>query len=989
MDQCEGDEKKTVGLLTISDLDMVMSFFALSRLGHTVLLLSTRLSALAIEKLMQETGCRDLVYSTAPQLHATVAAIDRDVGNMYEVPTRDVYDVPLTTPLYTPKYDRETEYWKPCLILHSSGSTGFPKPVTLLHRAVCTLPSYPLEKKALTTFPFFHLGGLFSILMPLYQGSTVVYHNPHIPQTAESLTDVIEATKPEFCATVPYLLSLMVQNERSLNALRTLKSLATGGSRLSDEVGEKLLSEGIKLGLLYGATENCIIGETITRPEGDKDWNYLRFMNWMVDHIYMDCVDEKQQHYEAIFLPTLPSLSISNTDFPMPGSWRSKDVFEPHPTIPHAWKYVTRLDDRVTLANSEKVLPLPIEGTIRADPLVRECVVFGVGRDVPGLLVFKLPEGDNYSDSAFIEAIWPTVEDANSRAEGFSQIAKDMIVVLPSHVDYPKSDKGAFIRMQVWQKFEKEINDIYAAAEAVAVRDESQLLHLDRQGLEDFLIAEVKKDMGVTIKPDDDFFAVGVDSLRAIQLRRTIQENIALGGVQLPANIVYNCANVKALADYLCNISSRGETDNAKKAAQSLDVMRELITKYSSFPQHNYMNGVVHEEGYDASQYSAIITGATGSIGAHVLAQLLKKDEKIKTVYCFCRGSNPILRVLESLRVRKLIKCQADEDYYRSRIIVLTAEPHEDNFGLDEGTIKKMKRDVGVIIHSAWPVNFNIPLQSFEIHIRGLKNLIDFSLSVNRYEPAQVHFASSISATLNVPQGSIVPDKRAASLSMAVPSGYAQSKLVSEEICLKANEAAGANTFVLRIGQIVGDTKDGVWNETESYPMMVRAGYHMGLMPEIVETCNWLPVDTLASAMVDISLGGMTSGKVYRVYNLANPISFTWAQFLDELADAGLKFKTVPFAEWRARLAESEQKGEGRLNPAVKLIEHFDMAYGRADSAGLGAAKFEVGRAKAVSAAMRNMPSVIEEKLVKKFLDNWVPKWEKEEKMAAAGWTEY
>ncbi|KAI5295898.1 hypothetical protein KEM56_005537, partial [Ascosphaera pollenicola] len=182
---------------------------------------------------------------------------------------------------------------------------------------------------------------------------------------------------------------------------------------------------------------------------------------------------------------------------------------------------------------------------------------------------------------------------------------------------------------------------------------------------------------------------------------------------------------------------------------------------------------------------------------------------------------------------------------------------------------------------------------------------------------------------------------------MALPTGYAQSKLVSEEICLKANETAGANTFVLRIGQITGDTKEGVWNETESFPLMVRAGYHMGIMPDVTETCNWLPVDTLASAMVDISLGGMTSGKVYRVYNLANPDSFSWHQFLDELADAGLKFKTVPFAEWHKKLIESEQKGESRLNPAVKLIDHFTMAYGHEDSAGVGGVQFEVGRAKA------------------------------------------
>ncbi len=79
---------------------------------------------------------------------------------------------------------------------------------------------------------------------------------------------------------------------------------------------------------------------------------------------------------EAIVLDGLKSKVISNSDDP-PNSYHTSDLFVPHHMISDAWKFVGRLDDRITLLNGEKVLPLPIEGRIRRNPLVKEAVMFG------------------------------------------------------------------------------------------------------------------------------------------------------------------------------------------------------------------------------------------------------------------------------------------------------------------------------------------------------------------------------------------------------------------------------------------------------------------------------------------------------------------------------------------------------------------------------------------------------------------------------------
>lgn len=48
-----------------------------------------------------------------------------------------------------------------------------------------------------------------------------------------------------------------------------------------------------------------------------------------------------------------------------------------------------------------------------------------------------------------------------------------------------------------------------------------------------------------------------------------------------------------------------------------------------------------------------ILTGATGSIGAHTLAQMLKNG-KVEKVYCLVRGTNPLQRIFDSLAERQL-----------------------------------------------------------------------------------------------------------------------------------------------------------------------------------------------------------------------------------------------------------------------------------------------------------------------------------------------
>ena len=313
------------------------------------------------------------------------------------------------------------------------------------------------------------------------------------------------------------------------------------------------------------------------REKGDDAWDYVRIYSNVRDSIQFEPIGNGL--FEAVYLQSHPGLAPSinaETNDPASGSWRSKDVFAPHPSIPDVWKYITRIDDRITLENGEKVLPLPIEGRIRQDELVREAVVVGVDRAFPGALIFRA--SDHLSTEEFLDAVWPSIEDANSRAESFSQITKDMVVILPSDFEYPKTDKGSIIRAQVNEKFADYIDAMYYSLEG----DQEGDLQLDRAGIESFLKNTYKDIVGTTLQSlETDLFNAGLDSLKAIQMRHTIQRTLDLHGNQLSTNVIYEHGNLATLAGYLFSLGPGGH-DVSRSEDKTL-VMDELIQKHSSF----------------------------------------------------------------------------------------------------------------------------------------------------------------------------------------------------------------------------------------------------------------------------------------------------------------------------------------------------------------------------------------------------------------------
>lgn len=283
--------------------------------------------------------------------------------------------------------------------------------------------------------------------------------------------------------------------------------------------------------------------------------------------------------FEFVYRREYPSRTVANSDDP-PDSFHSKDLFEPHRSISGAWKYLGRLDDRITLINGEKVLPLPIEGRIRKSALVKEAVVFGVGKSIPGLLLFRAEAARGLSDEAFVSSVWPEIETANTVAEGFSQIDRNMVVPMPYGIEIPTTDKGSIIRARLYDSYQREIAHAYDSLEC----HPGGAMKLSLQDLTTYLLQVAQKVVGPQVaNPADDLFTRGMNSLQAIQMRGNIVRDLDLGGNidKLGQNVVFEQGNLENLAKYLDNL--RQNVDIA--AEKPVQAMEKLISKFSVLPK--------------------------------------------------------------------------------------------------------------------------------------------------------------------------------------------------------------------------------------------------------------------------------------------------------------------------------------------------------------------------------------------------------------------
>ncbi|KAI1340163.1 acetyl-CoA synthetase-like protein [Xylariaceae sp. FL0016] len=965
-------KSEVISLLGPSNLNYAVTFIALSRMGFAVLFLSTRLPVEAYVALLEKTECSRMVSTT--QFSSVISDITkRRPLETFPIIEKSVYTrQPASVP--SDRFQRRTTLVneESCIafIIHSSGSTGLPKPIFQTHRACLRNYAVGSGMRAFTSLPLFHNSGISTLFRGIVAGKKTAFHNAALPLTNKNLVDAMLAMDPESFHCVPYTLKLLAETQEGVEALKKCKTVICGGSSCPDDLGDIVVQQGVPLVSHYGQTE---MGQLMISKTDDKDklWNYLRPLPKAKPYLHFEPIGDGQ--YECVVLDGLPTKVISNSDNP-PNSYYTRDCFVPHPTLPDMWKYTGRLDDRLTLVNGEKVLPVPMENRIRQDELVHECLVFGAGRTLPGLLIFPSDKAVGMSKGELLDRLTPAIDAANSNAEKFGQISREMIEILEPGAEYPGTDKKTIIRAKSYQVFADLIDSVYARFEAPSEASGQPQKKLDLEGLKDYLLDLFRNRLGKKdLNIDTDFFASGIDSLQVILARGHMMRELDLSGSIIRPNAVYEYPNIPSLATYLHALSNGVAIQDQGESS----LMEDMVKKYGDFEPFHAGTEMPQDD-------VVLLTGATGSLGAHVLSQLLPLAH-VKRVYCLVRATDEMVamaRVLSSLYDRGVIKTVLQEAYFR-KVVALPSDLSRPDLGLSTTRLTELQSTLTSVIHSAWAVNFNLGVASFEDqHIRGVRHLLDICLKVPFASPAHLSFISSVSSAAGIPPPAVVPETYVANPEHAQNMGYAKSKWVSEHIIRLAAEQTGINARVLRTGQIIGDSKEGRWNSSEAIPLMIRSATTLGVLPALDETPTWLPVDVCAEAVLELSgvsvpsTGGSATNDqdpLDVVYHVQNPRHLSWTDdLLPALKDAGLEFEVVGQRDWVAQLRSSD--ADPRRNPTIKLLDFFASKYDN-DRPGRKGLAFDTSETERMSPAIARKFDVIEEGTIQKCVAQWMKEW--------------
>ena len=811
---------------------------------------------------------------------------------------------------------------------HTSGtSTGLPKPIPQSHRAaIGVLPRLGggHNKATFTTTPLYH-GGIADCFRAWTSGAMIwLFPGADVPITASNVIKCLNLPwrrdMPEvaFFSSVPYVLQMMAAEDEGIDYLKGMELVGVGGAALPEMVGNDLVSKGVNLVSRFGSAECGFLLSSHRYYKTDTDWQYLRTHE--SPHLRFE--QREEGLHELIVLPTWPHIAKSNRE---DGSYATSDLFEAHPSIRSAYRYSSRADSQLTLVTGKKFDPAPLEAAIATSPLLDDVLVFGNERPYPGALLFRSSASADLEKENILNALWPSIEKLNAESQGHARLPRSMLVMMPkeAHV-LPKSSKGTILRGEAEKMYATDISRVYGGRSS-SPRD-GPLGQNTKSNISDqdipITILNIIKDVVPTeevISENTDLFSFGVDSLASVQIRALINDKLLPDrSDSLPINVVYDCGTIKNLARYIIN-TRHGKATRATNTEDEINLMRSLVDHYTLFPLTNELKSL--------RQAVVILTGATGALGAHILAGLLDSP-RVSIVHCLVRAASRNAaeeRVFKALRARRKLGLYMGSP----RISCHPYKLSDSMLGMEEDLYNSLALHATMIIHAAWAVNFSMRLPSFKDHLAGLENLIDFA-NYPKGHPSRFLFCSSTASVLGHHTRSPIAEGISHDPHSASPLGYSRSKWVAESICEQAylRTPLRGNIAVLRIGQLCGDTENGIWNASEAWPLMLSSVTVLKALPDLHESLNWLPVDVAAKAVIEIALNETdklpgTSEENIPVYHILNPSTeATWSDLLTWMKKLSPDFSIISPAAWVGRLKDLP-KGHA----STKLLGLWTEAY--------------------------------------------------------------
>ncbi len=349
--------------------------------------------------------------------------------------------------------------------------------------------------EAYSCFPPYHLAGVqaFTIL-PIFYGSTTVFGPPDIPATGLLASEIMQKTDLTSIYVPPAVIEEWVQRPEALEQAAKLDFVLYGSGPLSPSTGN-LLDEVCNLCQVHGSTE---IGKIQLLVPLKGNWAYLE-PNPCEE---LDMQEfEDQEAYEMVLHQNsaLNHRRSLHHNFPDYNTWRTGDLFLPHPEKLGLWSFYGRVDELIILSDSHKINPVPLTGE----------------------------KNQGHGSDDLVERIWPTIEKVNRSTPAYGQILRSMVILSSVNKPFVRAPKGSVVRSLTLERYSEEMENIYAEGSFPAQTVTNTIEDINLSTIKQSLYKSVMTVLpGDEISDNVDLFHSGLDSLKVSELKNIIHSGL-------------------------------------------------------------------------------------------------------------------------------------------------------------------------------------------------------------------------------------------------------------------------------------------------------------------------------------------------------------------------------------------------------------------------------------------------------------------------------
>ncbi|MBP0605641.1 amino acid adenylation domain-containing protein [Burkholderia sp. CpTa8-5] len=769
-------------------------------------------------------------------------------------------------------------------VIFTSGSTGAPKGVIVEHAAVAALVDwhnarFDVNAQSRATL----MAGLgfdvsqWEIWSALCAGATLFLPNEETRLDADALV----AFFVRHGITHAYVPTVMVADVVGVGqpAGLKLRYLFTAGEKLgpidTDAIGYTVVD-------YYGPTEATIFATchvvpsatlgrpaSIGRPIGDAE---ILILNDAGEPVTGDDVGEI-----CIGGPGLARGYLGNPAL-------TRDKFRPHPRQPDRIVYHTgdlgrwlndgsiqflgRLDDQVKIRGNLVELS-EIQAALAGSGEVRHAVVLalpnraGTGME---LVAFVVPRDGAMPRERVVDALKARVR--HTLPDYMWPVGHVLLDAMPVTAN-GKTDRAALERRYRDEPRGPSEHEPYTAAERIVA---------------DAFVALIGH---ASFRKTDRFFDIGGNSLLTAKLARALSD---AAGTKMLIRDVYEHQTVQALA---------GEIE--RRAATALAVEREPVYTLENdirVPEEADFSGPF-DDALLAKPRTMLLTGATGFVGVHLLAELLATTSAV--VHCLVRATDAAAgwaRIDEKLRAYD-VSLGPDE---RARIRIWAGDFTQVRFGMDEHDYAVLADEIDIVYHSASAVNFIQPYCYMKkINVDGLQQILAFA-GCRRTKALILLSTISVYSWGHRFTGKTVMTE-ADDIDQNLPAvlediGYTRSKWVMEKTADQAAQR-GLPLMTFRLGYATFHGETGVSADYQWWGRLVKTCIALGTVPDLHDLREGLTsVDYMTKAIARISRNPAALGHKFNLIN-SPETDVTLKEFFSRLERYfGLRFRVVPFREW-------------------------------------------------------------------------------------------